>query len=105
MLRIHNTLTRRKEIFTPIHPGKVRMYVCGMTVYDLCHLGHARVFVVFDMVTRWLRASGLQVEYVRNVTDIDDKIIRRAEENGETTQALTERFITAQFLVIEVVDA
>jgi len=95
MLRIHNTLTRRKEIFTPIHPGKVRMYVCGMTVYDLCHLGHARVFVVFDMVTRWLRASGLQVEYVRNVTDIDDKIIRRAEENGETTQALTERFITA----------
>ena len=95
MLRIHNTLTRSKEIFTPLQAGKVRMYVCGMTVYDLCHLGHARVFVVFDMVTRWLRASGLQVEYVRNVTDIDDKIIRRAEENGETTQALTERFITA----------
>ena len=95
MLRIHNTLTRNKEIFMPIHPGKVRMYVCGMTVYDLCHLGHARVFVVFDMVTRWLRASGLDVEYVRNVTDIDDKIIRRAEENGESTQALTERFITA----------
>ncbi|MHB8915545.1 MAG: cysteine--tRNA ligase [Thiobacillus sp.] len=95
MLRIHNTLTRSKEIFTPLQAGKVRMYVCGMTVYDLCHLGHARVFVVFDMVTRWLRASGLQVEYVRNVTDIDDKIIRRAEENGESTQALTERFITA----------
>ena len=95
MLRIHNTLTRSKEIFTPLQAGKVRMYVCGMTVYDLCHLGHARVFVVFDMVTRWLRASGLQVEYVRNVTDIDDKIIRRAEENGETAQALTERFITA----------
>ena len=95
MLHIHNTLTRSKEIFTPLQPGKVRMYVCGMTVYDLCHLGHARVFVVFDMVTRWLRASGLQVEYVRNVTDIDDKIIRRAAENGETTQALTERFISA----------
>ena len=95
MLRIHNTLTRSKEIFTPLQAGKVRMYVCGMTVYDLCHLGHARVFVVFDMVTRWLRASGLQVEYVRNVTDIDDKIIRRATENGETTQALTEHFIAA----------
>ena len=95
MLRIHNTLTRNKEVFTPLQPGKVRMYVCGMTVYDLCHLGHARVFVVFDMVTRWLRASGLQVEYVRNVTDIDDKIIRRAIENGETMQALTERFISA----------
>ena len=95
MLRIHNTLTRNKEIFTPLQPGNVRMYVCGMTVYDLCHLGHARVFVVFDMVTRWLRASGLHVEYVRNITDIDDKIIRRAAENGETTQALTERFITA----------
>ena len=95
MLRIHNTLTRTKEIFVPLQAGHVRMYVCGMTVYDLCHLGHARVFVVFDMVTRWLRASGLQVEYVRNVTDIDDKIIRRAEENGETPAALTERFITA----------
>ena len=71
------------------------MYVCGMTVYDLCHLGHARVFVVFDMVTRWLRTSGLQVEYVRNITDIDDKIIRRAEENGETPETLTERYITA----------
>ena len=95
MLRIHNTLTRTKEIFVPLQAGHVRMYVCGMTVYDLCHLGHARVFVVFDMVTRWLRASGLQVEYVRNVTDIDDKIIRRAEENGETPATLTERFITA----------
>ncbi len=95
MLRIHNTLTRIKEEFIPIQPGRVRMYVCGMTVYDLCHLGHARVFVVFDMVTRWLRESGLQVEYVRNVTDIDDKIIRRAEENGESPAALTERFIAA----------
>ena len=95
MLRIHNTLSRTKEKFIPLQAGRVRMYVCGMTVYDLCHLGHARVFVVFDMVTRWLRASGLEVEYVRNVTDIDDKIIRRAEENGESPAALTERFIAA----------
>lgn len=93
MLHITNSLTRTKEAFVPITPGQVRMYVCGMTVYDLCHLGHARVFVVFDMVTRWLRASGYQVEYVRNITDIDDKIIRRAQENGETPAALTERFI------------
>jgi cysteinyl-tRNA synthetase len=95
MLHIHNSLTRTKEEFVPMDPGKVRMYVCGMTVYDLCHLGHARVFVVFDMVTRWLRASGYQVEYVRNITDIDDKIIKRAQENGETPGALTERFIAA----------
>ncbi|HAY09229.1 MAG TPA: cysteine--tRNA ligase, partial [Thauera sp.] len=77
MLNIYNTLSRNKEVFTPIEPGKVRMYVCGMTVYDFCHLGHARVMVVFDMVARWLRASGLDVTYVRNITDIDDKIIRR----------------------------
>ncbi len=95
MLQIHNTLTRTKQDFIPLQPGRVRMYVCGMTVYDLCHLGHARVFVVFDMVTRWLRASGLQVEYVRNITDIDDKIIKRAEENGESPAALAARFITA----------
>lgn len=95
MLQIHNTLTRKKEDFVPIEPGKVRMYVCGMTVYDYCHLGHARVMVVFDMVTRWLRASGLEVTYVRNITDIDDKIIRRAQENGETIRALTDRFIAA----------
>ncbi len=95
MLHIHNSLTRAKEEFVPMEPGKVRMYVCGMTVYDLCHLGHARVFVVFDMVTRWLRASGYQVEYVRNITDIDDKIIKRAQENGETPAALTGRFIAA----------
>ncbi|HRD35751.1 MAG TPA: cysteine--tRNA ligase [Rhodocyclaceae bacterium] len=95
MLNIHNTLTRRKDVFTPIEPGKVRMYVCGMTVYDFCHLGHARVMVVFDMVARWLRASGFDVTYVRNITDIDDKIIRRAQENGETIRALTDRFITA----------
>ena len=93
MLHITNSLTRIKEEFIPLTPGVVRMYVSGMTVYDLCHLGHARVFVVFDMVTRWLRASGYQVEYVRNITDIDDKIIKRAQENGETPAALTERFI------------
>ena len=95
MLSIYNTLSRTKEVFTPIEPGKVRMYVCGMTVYDFCHLGHARVMVVFDMVTRWLRASGLDVTYVRNITDIDDKIIRRAAENGEPIRALTDRFIAA----------
>ncbi|MBU4498669.1 MAG: cysteine--tRNA ligase [Gammaproteobacteria bacterium] len=93
MLHIHNSLTRVKEAFVPLTPGKVRMYVCGMTVYDLCHLGHARVFVVFDMATRWLRASGYDVEYVRNITDIDDKIIKRAAENSEAPAALTERFI------------
>lgn len=95
MLQIHNTLTRKKEDFVPIDAGKVRMYVCGMTVYDYCHLGHARVMVVFDMVTRWLRASGFEVTYVRNITDIDDKIIRRAQENGESIRALTDRFIAA----------
>ncbi len=95
MLQIHNSLTRKKETFTPIEPGKVRMYVCGMTVYDYCHLGHARVLVVFDMVARYLRARGLQVTYIRNITDIDDKIIKRANENGETLDALTGRFITA----------
>jgi len=93
MLRLHNSLTRRKEDFVPLEPGKVRMYVCGMTVYDYCHVGHARVLVVFDAVQRWLRASGYDVTYVRNITDIDDKIIRRAVENGETLRALTERFI------------
>ena len=95
MLQIHNTLTRKKEIFVPIEPGKVRMYVCGMTVYDFCHLGHARVMVVFDLVARWLRASGLDLVYVRNITDIDDKIIRRAGENGESIRLLTDRFIAA----------
>ncbi|MCK0511086.1 cysteine--tRNA ligase [Aromatoleum buckelii] len=95
MLHIHNTLTRRKEAFVPIDPGKVRMYVCGMTVYDYCHLGHARVMVVFDMVARWLRASGFELTYVRNITDIDDKIIRRAGEKGESIRTLTDRFIAA----------
>ncbi len=93
MLKIYNSLTRAKQPFVPIEPGKVRMYVCGMTVYDYCHLGHARVLVVFDMVSRWLRATGYEVTYVRNITDVDDKIIRRAAENGEPIQALTERFI------------
>ena len=95
MLTIYNTLTRQKETFTPIEPGKARMYVCGMTVYDYCHLGHARVMVVFDITARYLRHLGYEVTYVRNVTDIDDKIITRANENGEPYTALTERFINA----------
>jgi cysteinyl-tRNA synthetase len=95
MLKIYNSLAREKQMFTPIVAGKVSMYVCGMTVYDYCHLGHARVMVVFDMVYRWLCASGLDVTYVRNITDIDDKIIKRANENNETIQSLTQRFITA----------
>ncbi|MFP5505032.1 MAG: cysteine--tRNA ligase [Gammaproteobacteria bacterium] len=95
MLHIHNSLTRRKEPFQPIEPGKVRMYVCGMTVYDYCHIGHARVMVVFDVIARYLRASGYHLTYVRNITDIDDKIIKRAQENGEEFTALTERFIQA----------
>ncbi len=95
MLTVYNSLTRRKEVFTPLVPGEVRMYVCGMTVYDYCHLGHARVLVVFDVIARWLRASGYRVTYVRNITDIDDKIIRRARENGESYIRLTERFIQA----------
>jgi cysteinyl-tRNA synthetase len=95
MLKIHNSLTRKKEIFKSIEPGKVKIYVCGMTVYDLCHLGHARVLVVFDTVTRYLRYSGYEVNYVRNITDIDDKIINRANENGEDFTALTARFIDA----------
>jgi cysteinyl-tRNA synthetase len=95
MLRIHNSLTRTKERFVPLEAGRVRMYVCGITVYDYCHLGHARMMLVFDMIARWLRASGYQLTYVRNITDIDDKIIRRAVENGETIGALTSRFIAA----------
>jgi len=93
MLKIYNTLGRRKQDFVPIEPGTVRMYVCGITVYDYCHLGHARVMLVFDMVQRWLRTSGFVVTYVRNITDVDDKIIRRALENGETIGELTQRFI------------
>lgn len=94
-LRIYNTLSRELEDFSPLQPGRVRMYVCGMTVYDYCHLGHARSMVAFDVVQRWLKASGLEVEYVRNITDIDDKIIRRAVENGESIRALTDRMIQA----------
>jgi cysteinyl-tRNA synthetase len=94
-LTVYNTLTRSKEQFTPIEPGKVRMYVCGMTVYDYCHLGHARVLVAFDVITRYLRVRGYDVIYVRNITDIDDKILRRAAENGEPYTSLTARFIDA----------
>ena len=94
-LKIYNTLARDKVIFVPVESGKVKMYVCGMTVYDYCHLGHARVMVVFDMVQRWLREQGYQVTYVRNITDIDDKIIRRAVENNETIAQLTNRYIAA----------
>lgn len=95
MLKIYNSLSRDKQIFTPIDAGKVRMYVCGMTVYDFCHLGHARVMVIFDMVSRWMRASNYEVTYVRNITDIDDKIIKRANENNEAIDVLTQRFIDA----------
>lgn len=94
-LRIFNTLSRAVSDFSPAEPGHVRMYVCGMTVYDLCHLGHARSMIAFDVVQRWLKASGYQVTYVRNVTDIDDKIIKRALENGETIRNLTDRMIDA----------
>ena len=94
-LHIHNSLTRRVEPFRPIDTGHVRMYVCGVTVYDLCHVGHARMMLVFDMVQRWLRASGLAVTYVRNITDIDDKIIRRALERGQSIHGLTQE-MTAQ---------
>ncbi|HZM34480.1 MAG TPA: cysteine--tRNA ligase [Burkholderiales bacterium] len=95
MLKIYNSLGRAKQPFIPLKPPDVRMYVCGMTVYDYCHLGHARMLVVFDMIQRWLRASGYRLTYVRNITDIDDKIIRRARENGEPVGALTARFIAA----------
>jgi cysteinyl-tRNA synthetase len=96
-LRIYNTLSRSQEAFHPIEPGHVRMYVCGITVYDLCHIGHARANVVFDMVQRWLKASGLRVTFVRNITDIEDKIIRRAVENDEPIKALTTRMIAEMY--------
>jgi len=91
-LKIYNTLAREKQVFSPILPGQVRMYVCGMTIYDYCHIGHARMMMAFDIVYRWLLASGYEVDYVRNITDIDDKIIKRAVENGETISQLTTRF-------------
>ncbi|MEC6906324.1 cysteine--tRNA ligase [Photobacterium piscicola] len=94
MLKIYNSLTRQKEVFTPIHPGKVGMYVCGVTIYDLCHIGHGRTFVSFDVVSRYLRYSGYDLTFVRNITDIDDKIIKRAAENGESCESLTERLIS-----------
>lgn len=95
MLQIYNTLTKEKAPFVPLEEGKIKMYVCGITVYDLCHIGHARVMVSFDVITRYLRARGWDVEYVRNITDVDDKIIRRAGENGEAVDQLTERMIAA----------
>lgn len=95
MLQIHNTLTRQKEKFEPIHPGKVGVYVCGVTVYDYCHLGHARTYTSSDVIVRYLRWRGYEVNYVRNITDIDDKIIKRANENKEDFTAVTERFIHA----------
>jgi len=95
MLQIYNSITRKKTDFEPLEPGRVRMYVCGMTVYDYCHLGHARVMLVFDVVARYLRYRGYEVTYVRNITDIDDKIIKRAQENGESIGELTARFIGA----------
>ncbi|GGC18845.1 cysteine--tRNA ligase [Pseudoduganella buxea] len=91
-LKIYNTLAREKQAFVPMEPGKVRMYVCGMTVYDYCHVGHGRMMMAFDVIYRWLKTSGFDVRYVRNVTDIDDKIIRRAVENNESIHALTSRF-------------
>jgi cysteinyl-tRNA synthetase len=94
-LRIYNTLSRAVEEFSPLEPGHVRMYVCGMTIYDLCHIGHARMMMAFDVVQRWFKASGLRVTYVRNITDIDDKIIKRAVERGITIRALTDEMITA----------
>ncbi|QCR36832.1 cysteine--tRNA ligase [Nissabacter sp. SGAir0207] len=93
MLKIYNTLSRQKEEFKPIHAGHVGMYVCGITVYDLCHIGHGRTFAAFDVVARYLRYSGYKLKYVRNITDIDDKIIKRANENGESSDALTDRMI------------
>ena len=94
-LKIYNTLSAKKEPFKPLEANKVKMYVCGMTVYDYCHIGHARVLVSFDVITRYLRHSGYDVTYIRNITDVDDKIFARAAENGETYDALTERFIAA----------
>ena len=94
-LSIYSTLSKSKDVFKPLVGNQVRMYVCGMTVYDYCHIGHARVMVAFDVISRWLRKSGYDLTYVRNITDIDDKIIRRAQENGESFEALTARMIAA----------
>jgi cysteinyl-tRNA synthetase len=93
MIKLYNNLTRKKEEFLPIHPGKVGMYVCGMTVYDFCHLGHARVLIFFDFLYRWLMVNGLEVNYVRNITDIDDKIINKARSESLSIEDLTSRYI------------
>ncbi|EOW6477784.1 class I tRNA ligase family protein, partial [Cronobacter sakazakii] len=93
MLKIFNTMSRQKEEFKPIHAGEVGMYVCGITVYDLCHIGHGRTFIAFDVVARYLRFLGYKLKYVRNITDIDDKIIKRANENGEDFVALVDRMV------------
>lgn len=108
MLQIYNSLTKEKEIFKPIQPGKVGLYVCGITVYDHSHIGHARTYIIFDMVLRYLRYLGLQVTYVRNITDIDDKIIKRSQENHEPWKVLTQRFIEAMhedFRVLNLLNA
>ena len=94
-LRIYNTLSRRVEEFSPLTPGQVRMYVCGMTIYDYCHIGHARMMMAFDIAQRWLKTSGLQVTYIRNITDVDDKIIKRAVDRGITIRALTDEMVLA----------
>ena len=95
MLKIYNTLTRQKEVFKPIVEGQIGMYVCGITIYDYCHIGHGRTFVAFDTVVRYLRHCGYKVKFVRNITDVDDKIIKRAAENGESCDQLTARFTKA----------
>ena len=94
-IRLYNTATHRKETFTPLKEGKVGMYVCGVTVYDLCHIGHARSAIVFDVLVRYLRARGFEVTYVRNFTDVDDKIIARANEVGEDPKVIAEKYIDA----------
>lgn len=101
-LKIHNTLTKQKETFVPINKGEVNLYVCGMTVYDFCHIGHARVMVVFDVVSRYLKYLGYNVKYVRNITDIDDKIITRSIESGEDFKQLTKRFIDEMLSLIHI---
>ena len=100
MLKIFNTLTREKEVFKPIHEGKVGMYVCGVTVYDLCHIGHGRTFVCFDVIARYLRSLGYDLTYVRNITDVDDKIIKRALENKETCDQLVDRMVQEMYKIL-----
>ena len=97
MLKIHNTLSGIKEPFEPLVPGTVRMYVCGVTVYDYCHIGHARSALVFDVIRRYLEHSGYRVEFAKNFTDVDDKIIKRANEQGVTCDAITQKYIQAYY--------